>query len=162
MSYLVRTSAPVSKWIILRREATLDLPFSSKPYTAIVDGIVTYDFSGDENIEELGFVALPSYHWCTTFGLPKQTVRPIIIVFEAKWSTHRYLQAACQIVMYKATAIHHRLAAGIDAEGDDCPIYSLTQAGSTLCLYTGHDISQEASEDRGRKQIVRLLLFLNP
>ena len=161
MSYIVSAIASVSKWGTLRREATLDLPYSSKPATAVADGIVTHDLLKTERRTTKKLKNLPSCLWSTS-GRYKETIRPISWVFEAKkWGDADELsQAERQVAMYMTTAIHHRIALGIDEEGDNYPVYGLTQVNSILRLYTGHGIPQKPTEDRRRKEIVRLSPFL--
>ena len=84
------------------------------------------------------------------------------MVFEVEKEAMASGHADRQLSMCMATAFHHRIALGIDEEGDDYPAYGLTLEYTALRLYTGHGRPQKPSEERRTKPIVRFLLRYCP
>ena len=145
----------------------MDLPFPVPgPMAATADGIATYDLIAEEGLGILKLERLPSCMWDSTEDLASspfiEKVRPIVMVFEVEKEGMGSVHADRQLSMCMTTAFHHRIALGIDEEGDDFPVYGLTLEGTLLRLYTGHGLPQKPSEERRTKAIVRWLLHYCP
>ena len=126
--------------------------------TITAAGIVTYGVLEVEGEDLLGLEYIPSCMWDSggdsTSSPFSDTVRPIVMMFEVEKKHMPPGHAARQLSMYMTTAFHHRIALGIDEEGDDCPVYGLTLVHTVLRLYTGHGLPQKPSEERRTKRIV--------
>ena len=128
-------------------EAHLALHWPCNPKSAVADGIVTHEVFGEENLDVAMMGPFTAWSADQKSQYMIDVFQPIIMVYEANLSNKR--AGLHQLALYIATAIHHRIALGLDKEGDENAVYGLLQIGGRLTLYVGtpHSRVRASGED---------------
>ena len=116
-------------------ETHLALHWPCNPKSAVADGIVTYNVFSEDKLDVAMMRPFTAWSADQKSQYMVDVFQPIIMVYKATLDNER--TGLHQLALYIATAIHHRIALGLDKEGDENAVYGLLQVGSRLILYVG-------------------------